>query len=78
MKELDELMVDKVIYALDTYPLGALEPYLASKGYIGNIVIKLTEGQIPFYLLMHFTKDSPFTGYNKFSSFISNIQKKNS
>lgn len=55
-------MADKVIYALDTYPLGGLEPYLAKKGYIGNIVVKLMEGETPFYLLMHFTKDSPFTG----------------
>jgi len=64
-------MVDKTFLSLDTIPLLELEPYLESKDYMGNILIKCNQMETEFYLILHFQKDSPFTGsfisgkYNK-------------
>lgn len=61
--EISKLMEGKTIFTLDAYPLAALQPYFTSKDYIGNIIFLLGEAPNQFYLVLHFTKDSPFTGY---------------
>jgi len=58
-------MSDKFFIALDEHPLGVLQPYLAPKNYIGNVVSKFPDPDGSLYILLHFTKDSPFTGYKE-------------
>jgi len=69
-------MKGKLFVALDTSPLSVLQPYLSSKNYIGNVVVKLHQLQYPIYFILHFTKDSPFTGYflNKEKTLIINCR----
>lgn len=62
VKELDPLMADKAMLALEGAPQGALGSFIEKKNPFGNIVVKLEKDQERFYLLMHFDKDSPFTG----------------
>jgi len=69
VEELDKLMADKIFLALDTPPVDLLKSYLASKNYIGNIVCKILDESSQFYVLLHFTKDSPFTGQEEYNYF---------
>ena len=62
VEELNKLMADKYFIALDALPVDFLKSYLASKNYIGNVVCKIIDGSSQFYVFLHFTKDSPFTG----------------
>ncbi len=49
-------MSDKFFIALDEHPLGVLQPYLAPKKYIGNVISKLSELNDSLYILLHFTE----------------------
>jgi len=47
------------ILNLDALPL--LKGYLKEYNYLGNIAFRFTKGFTPFFLILHFANDSPFT-----------------
>lgn len=60
--ELNCYMDDDSIKTLKLEDMPLLGNLLKNKDYLGNIAFKLEKDDKPFYLILHFKNDSPFTG----------------